>query len=204
MARAAANSKPSVGVIKHKPKEAISAKKEILMRKKGIDPKAKAETQGIRDGKLGRDNNGVKVGTAAPRGHDLPDKKPQPSYKGTAAPKPQPTYKGTMRPADSAQKKVTQNDRSRSSSINPPRRSRDYESEEDEDDVDEEAGAYSDESDDMEAGFSDVEEEETAATKAAKREDEEQLRIENQLKKEKEDRRKKLAAMAAKAQKPRY
>ncbi|KAL8704452.1 MAG: hypothetical protein Q9201_002368 [Fulgogasparrea decipioides] len=211
MARAAANNKASVGVIKHKPKDAISAKKEILMRKKGIIPKGKASTQGFPDRKIGRESNSPKPGVPRPQSPGLPNKKPQPSYKGTAALKPQPAYKGTMKPTSSTiasgRKKPDNNDRSRSSSINPPRRGMDYESEDEEEDLDgdeEEEQDYYDESDDMEAGFGDVEEEETAATRAAKKEDDEELRIENQLKKEKEERRKKLAAMAAKAPKPRY
>ncbi|KAL8974213.1 MAG: hypothetical protein Q9197_001556 [Variospora fuerteventurae] len=211
MARASANNKPSVGVIRHKPKEAVSAKKEILMRKKGMLPKGMG---GIKDGRSGasvKDRHSLPPSAANPKSPPLPGKKPpQLSYKGTAAPKPQPAYKGTMKPkpsiADTARRKDLKMGRSRSSSINPPRRGRDPESvnEDEEDELDEQEEPYSDESDDMEAGFSDVEEEETAATRAAKEEDKEELRRENQLKKEKEERKRKLAAMAAKAPKPKY
>ncbi|KAL9031828.1 MAG: hypothetical protein Q9196_000201 [Gyalolechia fulgens] len=209
MARASANNKPPVGVIKHKTKETISAKKEILMRKKGKLPKGKGATKETRDGSRIRDRNGMPPSSGNPKSSAMPGKKPpQPNYKGTAASKPQPAYKGTMKPrssiADTARRKDSRDDRSRSNSTNPHRRGEDYESEDEEDDIDEQEGVYSDESDDMEAGFSDVEEEETAATRAARKEDEEQSRIESQLKKEKEDRKKKLAAMAAKAPKPRY
>lgn len=210
MARASANNKPVVGVIKHKPKEAISAKKEILMRKKGLLPKGKGDPKDIRERALSREKDKL-PSPAIPKGSATTGKKPpQPNYKGTAASKPQPAYKGTMKPrssiADTARRKTSRDDRSRSTSTNPHRRGKDYESEaEDEDnDIDEQEEEYSDDSDDMEAGFSDVEEEETAAMRAARKEDEEQLRIENQLKKEKEDRKKKLATMAAKAHKPRY
>ncbi|KAL8813703.1 MAG: hypothetical protein Q9223_000459 [Gallowayella weberi] len=208
MARAAANSKPQLGVIKHKPKDTVSAKKEIMMRKKGILPDGKAPKD-IRNGKNSRSSNSPIRSPADSKSPSVVGRKslPQPGYKGTAAPKPQPTYKGTMKSgpsiANTARRKDSKNDRSRSNSINP-RRSREYESEDEEEEVDEEENGYSDESDDMEAGFSDVEEEETAAAKAARKEDEEQLRIENQLKKEKEDRKKRLAAMAAKAPKPKY
>ncbi|KAL9010916.1 MAG: hypothetical protein Q9173_004193 [Seirophora scorigena] len=211
MARVSANNKASVGVIKHKPKEAISAKKEILMRKKGMLPKA---TGGVKDGRGGasaKDRHSLLPSASNPKSPSLPGKKPpQPSYKGTAAPKPQPAYKGTMKPkssiADTARRKDRKDDRSRSSSMNPPRWGRDQESdvEDEEDELDEQEDFYSDESDDMEAGFSDVEEEETAATRAAKKEDEEELRRENQLKRDKEERKRKLAAMAAKAPKPKY
>ncbi len=213
MARAATNNKPQLGVIKHKPKDTISAKKEIMMRKRGLLPNGKAVKKDARNSKIGRNSDSPVRSTANSKSPNLTCKKapPQPSYKGTAAPKPQPTYKGTMnmKPgssiANTARRKDSKNDRSRSSSINPSRRDIEYESEEeeDEDELDEENG-YSDESDDMEAGAFEVEQEETAATRAARKEDEEQLRIENQLKKEKEDRRKRLAAMAAKAPKPRY
>ncbi|KAL8791028.1 MAG: hypothetical protein Q9213_000235 [Squamulea squamosa] len=211
MARAAANNKPQVGVIKHKPKDTISAKKEIMMRKKGIHPNGRSGNKDAPDGKSGRNSNSpVPPGTNS-KSSALPGKKPlpQPTYKGTAAPKPQPTYKGTMNMksgssiANTARRKDTRNDRSRSNSINPSRRSREYSSDE-EDEVDDEEDEYSDDSLCMEAGMSDVEKEETAATKAAKKEDEEQLRIENELKKEKEDRKRRLAAMAAKAPKPKY
>lgn len=210
MARASANNKPSVGVIKHKPKEAISAKKEIQMRKKGLLPKGAGGTKDGGNSSSSKDRNSP----ANPKGPGLPGKKaPQPSYRGTAAPKPkpQPAYKGTMRSkssiADTARRKDPRDDRSRSNSMNPPRRRRDYESEDEEDEDEEVLVGSNDEdvdSDDMEAGFSDVEEEETAAMRAARKEDEEELRLENRLKKEKEERRKKLAAMAAKAAKPRF
>ncbi|KAI4248939.1 MAG: hypothetical protein L6R42_009146, partial [Xanthoria sp. 1 TBL-2021] len=213
MARAATNNKPQLGVIKHKPKDTISAKKEIMMRKKGILPNGKAGNKEARNKKSGRSSNSPVGSAAKSKSPNLAGKKalPQPSYKGTAAPKPQPTYKGTMnmKPgssiANTARRKDTKNDRSRSSSINLSRRGMEYESEEEEDDeLDDEENGYSDESDDMEAGVFEVEEEETAATRAARKEDEEQLRIENQLKKEKEDRKKRLAVMAAKAPKPKY
>ncbi|KAI4178166.1 MAG: hypothetical protein LQ346_007536 [Caloplaca aetnensis] len=218
MARATANNKPSVGMIKHKPKEAISAKKEIQMRKKGLLPTVAGSMKDGRNPGSSKDRKGLLPSSASLKGPGLPGQNaPQPSYKGTAAPKPkpQPAYKGTMKPksciADTARRKDPRSDRSRSNSMNPARRRKDYESEDDEDDDededevdlvgDDEEGI---ESDDMEAGFSDVEEEETAATMAARKEDERELKLENQLKREKEERKRKLAAMAAKAAKPRF
>ncbi|KAL8635403.1 MAG: hypothetical protein Q9228_007101 [Teloschistes exilis] len=210
MARA---NKTAVGAIKHKPKETISAKKQILMTKKGILPKdAKTGDPDRKDSKSGRDSNSPKPRTPTSKSPGLPSKKPQPSYKGTAALKAQPTYKGTIRPADSAKRKGVEKNRSRSTSTNPPRRPQRYDSEEeddediidDEEEEEEEAGYPDESSDDMEAGFDDVEDEESAAVKVAKLEDAEELRRENQHKKEKEERRKMLASMAAKAAKPRY
>ncbi|KAL8907597.1 MAG: hypothetical protein Q9207_001334 [Kuettlingeria erythrocarpa] len=218
MARAAANNTSSVGMIKHKPKEAISAKKEIQMRKKGLLPTVAGSMKHGRNPASGNDRKGLLPSSASLKGPGLPSQKaPRPSYKGTAAPKPkpQPAYKGTMKPkssiADTARRKDPRSDRSRSNSLNSARRRRDYESEDDEDnDLDEdEVDLVGDDeegidSDDMEAGFSDVEEEETAATRAARKEDERELKLENQLKREKEERKRKLAAMAAKAAKPRF
>lgn len=64
------------------------------------------------------------------------------------------------------------------------------------DEMDDEEDDYaSDGSSDMEGGIWDVEREEAEALKAAKREDAEALAEENALKREKEERRKKLAAM---------
>lgn len=208
MARASANNKPPVGVIKHKPKEAISAKKEIMMRKKGILPKGKPRPKDPQNGNPRKDRENPLPFPANAKTPGVPRKKiPQPSYKGTAAPKSQPAYKGTMNPksfiADTARRKDSRDERSRSNSINPPCRGRDNRTEDEEDEIDEEE-IYSDESEDMEAGFSDVEEEETAALRAAKKDDVEELRREIRLKKEKDERKKKLAAMAAKAPKPRF
>lgn len=57
---------------------------------------------------------------------------------------------------------------------------------------------YSDESSDMEGGFDDLEMEERVALKAAKDDDARELALENKLKREKEERKRKLAAMAKK------
>ncbi|KAL8712396.1 MAG: hypothetical protein Q9220_003244 [cf. Caloplaca sp. 1 TL-2023] len=207
MARAAANRNSSVGIIKHKPKEAISAKKEIMMSKKGFVPKIRPGSKDTQHSTAKLDRNSPLPSPAKPKSPALSGKKPPTaSYKGTAAPKPQPAYKGTMKPgrsvADTARKKDPTIYRSRSNSLNPSRRGRDLESEGEEEE--EEENSYTDDSDDMEAGFSDVEKEETVAMKEAKKEDEEQLRIENQWKKVKDERRKTLEAMAAKAPKQRY
>ena len=56
----------------------------------------------------------------------------------------------------------------------------------------------SDESDDMEAGFDDMELEDAKATGAAKEDDARELEMENKLKREKDERRRKLMAMAKK------
>ena len=73
------------------------------------------------------------------------------------------------------------------------------------DDIEEdEYGSEGEDSDDMEAGFSDVEQEESAAARAARKEDEEEAKLEAKLKTEKEERKKRLAEMARRAKPQRY
>jgi hypothetical protein len=80
----------------------------------------------------------------------------------------------------------------------------------DEDDVSDDMGGYgedeeddyaSDVSSDMEAGLDDLDAEEQRALKAAKEEDARELALENQLKREKEEKRKRLMALADKRRK---
>lgn len=213
---------PDLGAIRHKPKDTLSNKKEILLHKKG---RLNKSNPSLKDS-LGRD--------MPPDGRLCPSPRPLakrtksdlggsskkvvalPTYKGTATAKPQPSYKGTMKPvAPSNQpgRKYSALDkgppRSHSVSMGRPSISHDrysrYLSEDEEDeelDEDEEDGDVGGEStDDMEAGFSDVEEEEQHAIKFAKKEDEEQAKIELQLKREKEERKKRLELMAKSAKK---
>lgn len=224
MARAKASqaAAPAVGTIKHKPKETLSNKKEILLHKQGRLNKTKP---GSKDA-LGRD--------VPPDGRPSPSPGPSAmrtkpdvggsskkavaptTYKGTATARPQPSYKGTMKPVASPNLSGRKNSiadkgpsRSRSVSMGRPSISHDrynrYLSEDEEDDDLDEDGDEDDRggesTDDMEAGFSDVEEEEQHAIKFAKKEDEEQARIELQLKREKEDRKKRLELMAKSAKK---
>lgn len=124
----------------------------------------------------------------------------QPSYKGTARPPQSPpasTYRGTA----SLPVRRQANRKERSTSATKRSRMNEYlgTDEEDEGDiVDDYDDHYSDESSDMEAGLDDMEEEEAAALAAAQLEDEQELRAELAAKKEKLDRRKKLAALASK------
>lgn len=230
MARAKTTETPksAVGVIRHRPKEAVSMKKEILLQKKGLKKKPSPDPKdGVRR-VLPANGTGPQA-TIKPGAKNNAESRPRrktlspPVYRGTAAPiKPQPFYKGTMKPATSlktlsaGRKNPATDDRlARSRSTSMGRRadrSNRYLSEDEEDILDEEdepgdddrEGGYDESSDDMEAGFSDVEEEETLAAKTAKKEDEEQLRIELQMKREKEERKKKLEQLAKNAKQRAY
>lgn len=227
-AKTAQAATPAVGIIKHKPKETLSNKKEILLQKKGLSHKAKPEPKiALARGAVNSDVNVPGSGSSRPKkpvDAQVAGKKstPQVNTRTTTA-KPQPSYKGTMKPVTSVippgnKKPMAKNGgdkdrpRSRSASIHRPsiskERYRDYASEEeemeddeeDEEEGEEDAGSY-ESSDDMEAGFSDVEQEESKAAKSARKEDEEQAKIEAKLKKEKEDRKKRLEMMAKSAKK---
>ncbi len=201
MARAKSNqSKPPVGTISHKPKDQIapSYKKELKLKKKAMKNKKLGIKDNSRPGSSGSLSSSPAPGPVANK------KVAAPAYKGTAKPKPQlpqPTYKGTMKPASSTTKPTTARDRD----ANPRKIHNEYAAT-DEDDLDdvEEDEYSSDGSDDMEAGFTDVEQEETVAAKAARKEDEEEARLEAQHKKEKEERRKRLEQLAKKAKPQRY
>lgn len=199
MARAKAGQSmpPAVGVISHKPKDkTISYKKELKLKKKAIRNKKLGIKDRSRPGSSGSLSSSPATVSSESR------KAPQPAYKGTAKPKPQPTYKGTMKAGSTATSKPTSRDRDGYASSN---RYNEYAAtdEEDLDDI-EEDDYGSEESEDMEAGFSDVDKEESVAAKAARKEDEEQARLEAKLKSEKEERKKKLEAMAKKAKPQRY
>ena len=198
MARAnATQSKaPVVGVISHKPKDQmpISYKKELKMKKKAL----KNKKLGIKT--IDRASSSGSMSSSPAPGTTNAKKRPEPTYKGTAKPpRPQPTYKGTMAPTSSAVPKSTR--------VRPSKPRYDEYAATDEDDLDdieEDEYGSEEESDDMEAGFSDVEQEESAAARTARKEDEEEAKLEAKLKTEKEERKKRLAEMARKAKPQRY
>ena len=198
MARAnATQSKaPVVGVISHKPKDQmpISYKKELKMKKKAL----KNKKLGIKT--TDRPSSSGSMSSSPAPGTTNAKKRPEPTYKGTAKPpRPQPTYKGTMAPTSTAVPKPTR--------VKPSKSRYDEYAATDEDDLDdieEDEYGSDEESDDMEAGFSDVEQEESAAARAARKEDEEEAKLEAKLKNEKEERKKRLAEMARKAKPQRY
>ena len=197
-AKAVQSKPPTVGVINHKPKDKLSYKKEITLKKKA----ALNKKLGIKDDEKGLSSSRSMSSSPAPSTRDG-EKVLHPKRKGTVKPaKPQPTYKGTMNPGSAKIQAPASNNTGGKASR--PRYDEYAASDEDDlEDADiEEYG--SEESDDMEAGFSDVEEEEAAATWVARKEDEEEARLEAKLKREKEERRKKLEALSKKAKPQRY
>jgi len=184
-----------VGMIKHQPtqREKIS---KVAERRRQEEEKAKV----IKDKTTGRPTpNGrpqIKSRSASPaKKTDLP-KNPRAPRPPLHAP-PSSSYKGTMGKPPSRPSK-------------PPlgrRQKYDDYLGTDEEDASDDMGGYgedepedygSDASSDMEAGAFDLDEEESRALRAAKEEDAKELALENQLKREKEERRKRLMAMANK------
>jgi len=155
------------------------------------------------DGRNGiRENNG-KVSMRFSSEKALPEKKIKKAALATTG------YAGTARPKPGATKSTSKSSASASASrhgssanryqASVPSRRHDYVSEEDDEEEEDEEGDQeydSDVSSDMEAAAFEVDEEEEEAARIARREDAEALREENRLKHEKEEKRRKLAAMA--------
>lgn len=122
-------------------------------------------------------------------------------YQGTARPAKKPVevgYKGTARPASAPASTSRNGTPALKSKPNPGKGRYDGYADWDElDDMDGDEDDYaSDASSDMEGGVWDVEEEEQLALKAAKKEDAEALAEEMRLKREKDERKRKLMAMS--------
>jgi len=184
----------TLGVIKHKQTEKLSKKERERLAQEAAE---KAKASAVK--KVG---NGARTGSAEP-GPQRPGEQPKEKrkvvdlgYTGTARPKAksaEPQYKGTMglpRPGQVRKPMGAQKE--------APRYSRyaDYSDE----DLDEEEDYESDLSD-MEAGLDDVEEEEEMALREAKKDDAREKAIENELKRQKQERKHKLSALAAAARK---
>lgn len=186
-AKAAQAAPPAVGIIKHQPKDkkALSNKKELMLQKKGRFGKSQAPNGHSRNSS-GDLSSGSATKPLGRPGTASGKKVPEPGYRGTAQgipkPKPQITYKGTMGAGKSSshesQKKPLP--RAETGRSTASRYRVDSYSEEGESGTE---GEEDYESDDMEAGFDDVEEEETKATKQAKKDDAREAMIEAELKK---------------------
>ncbi|KAH1548761.1 hypothetical protein KXX57_001444 [Aspergillus fumigatus] len=184
-----------VGMFKHQPvaKEKLS-KAERKRRALEAQIKEKESRLSKKPGTVSGRATGTKSGDgklARKREHE------ELTYKGTARPSQTPTqleYRGTagLPSRRSSQEPKAQSRASKHARMN------EYLATDEEDEGDDYDEYYS-ASSDMEAGYDDVEEEEAAALAAAKKEDEEELRAELAAKQEKLERRKKLAALAAKS-----
>ena len=191
-AQALQNKAPvKLGLIAHK-----SAQKERLSKMQQSRLAREAKKQ---EGKKGAQSMRTPAarGIAGKLGDAKQREKPaEPEYKGTARPTPpkEPTYQGTAgRPSKAAAGKARSKPQ-----VRPPRRD-EYLGTDEEDEGDfyyEQDDYYSDESDDMEAGFDDVFQEEEAAKRIAQKEDERELRLEAALKKQKLERKNKLAQLS--------
>ena len=207
MVRGNQNQRPPIGSITHKPKERISAKKEMALEKElakknplrnlngKSGPTNKTSELAVRkahpNGKGGERamKSGVYQGTSRPLGKS----QQLPGYQGTAKSKPQASYQGTMR----GSKPTVSSKRAYHSDSEPTRSklqssSKHHRKEEDYDDESEGYGSEdqytyaSEDYSDMDAGFEDMEEEDEKAARLARQEDaREQAELER-LKREKE------------------
>ena len=182
-----------VGKIQHKRIEKAPSKREREeMRSATRDTNGKTKSKGptppLRDGRNGARQNG--------KGSRPTSIEPERKVKKAAAATT--GYTGTARPNPAALKKAPQSYGSSSRDRDRPsgaasRQRYTYAASEDE----EEEGDYeSDVSSDMEAAVFEVDEEEERAARLARKEDALALSEENRLKREKEEKRRRLAAMA--------
>ncbi|EEH33643.2 hypothetical protein PAAG_04692 [Paracoccidioides lutzii Pb01] len=200
-----------LGIIKH---HSVSKEKQLQQKRKAMEAKQKGvEGQKGAEGVKNKINessatkssntNGQQTQRSSAARAALLKSRGESEYKGTARPPPTPSaqeYKGTSGlPSRRASNNVRANGWGKKKAPHKPVRD-EYlgTDEEDEgefyDDYDE-RDYYSDESTDMEAGLMDVEEEEQRALRVAKLEDEKELQAELAAKREKMERKKKLAAL---------
>lgn len=189
-ARAAQEAAKQLGQLKHKPTEKLTKKDRLRMQ---------AEAAAAQKGKgtAARGVAGVKARSKSAdpvdskTGAVKKERKPVDlGYKGTMRAAPAPlSYSGTMRPAGSAAARKPQPGPSKE--MGGRYRYASYSDEEDEEEED-----YESESD-MEAGMDDVDLEEEEALRIARREDAEALREENELKRAKLEKKRKLEQLVA-------
>jgi hypothetical protein len=187
-------SKPAAPPVQNGPTK-ILTKKERLALKAEASAGAKGKKPGV----------GAAAKATDGKGAALPDKKKsvEVGYQGTARPAKQPVqvgYRGTARPA-SAPASTSRNGTPVAKAKPKPAKGRydGYADWSDLDDMDDEEDYASDGSSDMEGGIWDVEKEEQLALQAAKKEDAEALAEENRLKREKEERKRRLAGLSKQA-----
>lgn len=212
---------PSIGVIKHKPVDRHTRKeKRAEALAKSRHPLGK-----VKDGTRGQDTRN-KSAEPDPRTVAVRSTKPkrQPvelEYKGTMRPSgvAVPAYRSAIAQPVLSRRPKREDSRpgiSRTQSLPPSKpkyrtigyaghvgagggKNEEEEDEEVEEEQEEEDSYESEASSNMEATGFEMEQEEQAALRAAKQEDEKELRLENELKRQKAERRKKLEQLAAKA-----
>ncbi|EXJ57164.1 hypothetical protein A1O7_07510 [Cladophialophora yegresii CBS 114405] len=186
-----------VGMIKHQPthRERVS---KAMERRRQEEEKAKASKEKPRGTRPAPGKQQVKSRSVSPAKRTDQPRVPKAPRPPLHAP-PSSSYKGTMG--------ITSG---RTAKPPPKRRKYDEYLGTDEEDESDDMGGYgegeeddygSDASSDMEAGLDDLDAEEQRALKAAKEEDARELALENQLKREKEEKRKRLMALADKRRK---
>lgn len=193
-AKAAQTTMSQVGKIQHKRIEKAPSKREreeMKSSSKDVNGKPKAKkSPPLRDGRNGTRENGK---GSRPTSSE-PEKRVKKAAVATTG------YTGTARPNPTTTKKAPQSygssGRDRDRGSNSASRSRyTYAASEDEEE-DEEEDYETDVSSDMEAAVFEVDEEEERAGRLARKEDALALAEENRLKREKEEKRRRLAAMA--------
>jgi hypothetical protein len=194
-AKAAQQAKLPVGTIKHRQTEKLSKKERLA-----TIESTKGKSPAIKDKKGERSRTGSAEASSKKSGEAVKkERKPLDlGYKGTMRPvSAEPQYKGTSGLARPGQpRKPTGKEKGARYAGYADWDDLDDEEEELEE---EEEGYGSDVSSDMEAGAFDLDREEEMALKVARKEDAEALAEENRLKREKEERRRRLAKMAANA-----
>ena len=182
-----------VGMILHQASSKDKVPKQALQRRKEEDEKAKPE-------KSSSAHRAFASGRIEKRRSASPIKRSdQPKNLKTPRPPlaaPTSSYKGTMGQPSRRPPLLARNGKR-------PSKYDDYlgtdEEDVDDDDVVKEEDDYaSDGSSDMEVGLADIDEEEAAALRKAKEDDAKELALESKLKREKEERRKRLEALANK------
>ena len=195
-AKAAQEAAKQMGGIKHVRKEkmtrrdrekmqaeaAATAKNAVVASKSGkstpTSRSRSAEPTNLKPGEVKKERKPIEVG-----------------YKGTIRPTAnrEPSYRGTMQ---SGRPPVSTANRARPG-VNPRRTGYTSYSDEEEDEEDDERD-YDSESD-MEAGLDDLDQEELQSARIARKEDEQALKEENELKRQKAERKRKVEALAAAA-----
>ncbi|CAD6443417.1 0df7bade-4226-4fee-acf3-99cf6648794b [Sclerotinia trifoliorum] len=206
--KAAQASMGQVGVIRHKSIEKAPPKREMDKARtqkgktiqKGLEPDSKFQKSSQVSGRNVQSGlNGMKSAKAPPPAVEKKVKKAATAttgYTGTARPRPGGGVTTSKPAASSYSSRSGGNDRYKNGRKNLDRY---YATDEDEDDMEEdieEDDYASDVSSDMEAATFEVDEEEEMAAAIARKEDAEALAEENRLKKEKAEKRARLAAMA--------